>query len=416
MNKIVLFEDAGFANLLPLTYWRTVFGLRCGRKTLIDRLAQYLGRPAGGLWTRDWLAAVAAERYMVPVNAPADENTVLVNSRWLIDRAVEFKPGPFAGTSGDQIVYLACDAGLADRLTPADLLDADRCRKLLDSIEHAPIEAALITYPWDLVARNADALRDDWQPGDRGLEGQISSSAHLIEPDMIYVGPGAQVEPTAVIDAADGPVYIGENARIRPHVCISGPAYVGPGSVVNPHCHLYGGTSIGPVCKVGGEIDACIIAGYSNKQHAGFLGHSYVGSWVNLGAGTVNSDLKNTYGSVRVPLNGHELDTGMTFFGSIIADHVKTGIGQTLPTGGSIGFASMVACSRLLPKFVPSFTWLTDDGRADADPSRLLATARKMMQRREVTCTEAEAALFAEIARRAKHHEAEHPRQPDRDR
>ena len=112
MNKIVLFEDAGFANLLPLTYWRTVFGLRCGRKTLSDRLAQYLGRPAGGLWTRDWLAAVAAERYMVPVNAPADENTVLVNSRWLIDRAVEFKPGPFAGTSGDQIVYLtALDAG-----------------------------------------------------------------------------------------------------------------------------------------------------------------------------------------------------------------------------------------------------------------------------------------------------------------
>ena len=130
---------------------------------------------------------------------------------------------------------------------------------------------------------------------------------------------------------------------------------------------------------------------------------------ISLGAGMVNSDLKNTYGSVRVPFSGHELDTGMTFFGSIIADHVKTGIGQTLPTGASIGFASMVACSRLLPNFVPSFTWLTDDGRTDADPNRLLATARKVMQRREVTCTEAEAGLFHEIARRARQYEPGQP-------
>lgn len=198
----------------------------------------------------------------------------------------------------------------------------------------------------------------------------------------------------------------GRGARIGPQTHIAGPAYIGPGTIVNPRCHIHGGTTIGPLCKVGGEIDACIIAGYSNKQHDGFLGHSYVGSWVNLGAGTVNSDLKNTYGSVRVPVNGREVDTGLTFFGSVIGDHVKLGIGQTLATGASIGFAAMAACSRMLPKFVPSFSWLTDAGRAEGDPERLLATARRAMQRRDVTCGQTEAQLFLGLARTAREWES----------
>ncbi|MHC4093362.1 MAG: hypothetical protein ACYSVY_24340, partial [Planctomycetota bacterium] len=200
-----------------------------------------------------------------------------------------------------------------------------------------------------------------------------------------------------------------EGARICPHAYVAGPAYIGPGSTVNPQAYIHGGTSIGPICRVGGEIDGCIITGYSNKQHDGFLGHSYVGSWVNLGAGTVNSDLKNTYGPVRVSLNGRQVDTGLTFFGSIIADHVKTGIQQTLPTGAVIGFGSMAACSRILPKFVPSFSWLTDAGLTEAAANRMLATARKVMLRRDVTCSEAEATLFLEVVRRAQQYETAEP-------
>ncbi len=405
MPQIVLFEDGGFANLLPLVYWRTVFGLRCGRKTMIDRLASRLGCSVSGLWTRDWLAAVTAERYLVPVNAPAQGDTILVNGRWLIDGPVRFPPGPAAATCRGRIVYLVCDSKLAAKLTPADLLDADRWVALLHGVDRAEISATMIDYPWDLVARNADALLADWEASDQAIEGKVSSSAHVIEPNMVFVGHGSVVEPTAVIDAGSGPVYIGQNVRVHAQACIAGPAYVGPGSVVKPHTHLHGGSSIGPVCKVGGEIDACIFGGYSNKQHSGFLGHAYVGSWVNLGAGTVNSDLKNTYGLVRVELNGRPVDTGLTFFGSIIADHVKTGIGQALPTGACVGFASMVATSGLAPKFVPSLSWLTDDGLTQADPQRLLATARTVMQRRQVVCTDAEARLFVEIARRARQYE-----------
>lgn len=406
MANIVLFEDAGYRGLLPLTYWRTVFGLRCGRKTLMDRAVMQLHRAVSGLWVRDWLAAVAGERYLVPINQNVGAGTVLVNGRWLLEGPMEFAAAPFVGTCRGRILYVACDEALASRLGPQDLLDAEGSATLLQGVEHAEVEAKLIDHPWDLVANNAAALLADWQPDDRGTEGKVSSSAVLIEPDQIFIGPDAQVEPTAVVDATDGPIYVSQGARIRPHAYIQGPTYIGPGSVVNPHSHIHGGTTLGPMCKVGGEIDGCIFAGYSNKQHHGFLGHAYVGSWVNLGAGTVNSDLKNTYGPVRAALPDGDIDTGTMFYGAVIGDHVKTGIQQIIPTGASIGFGAMVAVGRVLPKFVPSFSWWTEAGDSTGDPERLLATARKMMERRDVMCSDVTTELFREIARRAPGYES----------
>jgi len=395
--------------LAPLTYWRSVFELRSGRKTLLDRAANRLGLAVSGLWTRDWIADVARQRFMMPVNAALEPGAVLVNGRWLMDAPVDFPPPPFAATQDSQIVYLSCDATLAARLEPADLLEPDRRARLLDSVECAPIEAVMLDYLWTLVDRNADALLADWSGGDRSIEGQVSSSAVVLEPDFVRIGPQAVVDPTAVIDARQGPIYIDEGARISPHTLIVGPAYIGPGSVIKPHSYIHGGTTIGPMCKVAGEIDACIISGYTNKQHEGFLGHSYVGSWVNLGAGTVNSDLKNTYGPVRIPLNGRETDTNLTFFGAVIGDHVKTGIQQTLATGTVLGFAAMASCSRILPRFLPSFSWLTDEGTVPGDPERLLKTAVRVMDRRRVTCSEAEEKLFRALPRISQAYESDRP-------
>ena len=355
---------------------------------------------------------MAAERFQLPVNAPIEPGTVLVNGRALLGPRIEFAAPPYVGRQDGQIVYISCDAALAERLTPEALLDADRQEQLLSGVPQGPVDsgqAGMVNHLWDLVSRNADQLLADWSSEDRALEGKVSSSALLLEPDSIHIGQRALVEATAVIDAQEGPVYIGEGARIRPHAYLVGPVYIGPGSVVHPFSYIHGGTTIGPMCKVAGEIDGCIITGYSNKQHDGFLGHSYVGGWVNIGAGTANSDLKNTYGPVRVRPRGREIDTGLTFFGSIIADHVKTGIQQILPTGAVIGFASMVATGQTLPKFVPSFSWLTDAGRTDGDVERLLATAQLVMSRRNVTCSEAEAELFRETARRAPQYESADP-------
>ncbi|MGB0715913.1 MAG: transferase, partial [Phycisphaerae bacterium] len=166
---------------------------------------------------------------------------------------------------------------------------------------------------------------------------------------------------------------------------------------INPHAHLHGGNIIGGGCKLGGEIDGCIIQPYTNKQHAGFLGHSVVGSWVNLGAGFCNSDLKNTYGSVRVPVAGESMDTGSMFFGAVIGDHVKLGINASLPTGSWVGFGSQAGGRGLLPKFIPTLRWLVGEGDAPADPKKLTEIARTVMLRRSIEMTDAEASLFAAI-------------------
>ncbi|MCH7527705.1 MAG: hypothetical protein IID39_09735, partial [Planctomycetes bacterium] len=282
MSKIILFEDAAFANLLPLVYWRTVFELRCGRMTLEQRAARANGSPTSGLWTRAWIADVASERFDLPINKPVAGGDMLMNGRWLADDSTSIRPAPFVGTCDDAIAYVACDDELAKRLGPEDFLDADRWSDLVQSVPNGAVGGTLLRYPWDLVTRNADFLDEDWCSGDSGVEGEVHASAVLLNPAAIRIERGARVMPCAVLDASDGPIVLEQDVTIRPHACIFGPAHIGSGSIIHPHANIHGGTTIGPGCKIGGEVDACIFQGFANKAHEGFLGHSYVGSWTNL--------------------------------------------------------------------------------------------------------------------------------------
>ena len=397
MGPIVLFEDSGFASLLPLLYWRSVFELRCGRKLLMDRVAQRLQQPIAGMWTRDWIADVVAERFQYRVNAAIEPGTVLVNGRWLLPDAQPIRQPPFVGRIDGQVAFIACDDALARRLSAATMLDDQALGEVIDGVDQDETPGFLIRHAWDLVNRNSTMLESDWTGLDRGSEGEVDHLVVLRAPDQIHIGPAARIEAPAVLDARDGPIYVADNATVRGTAHVCGPAYIGTGSVINPQAYIHGGTTIGPVCKIGGEVDTTIVAGYSNKQHTGFLGHAYVGSWINLGASTVNSDLKNTYGTVRAWVNGEPVDTGEQLFGAVIADHVKTGIGTRIPTGGSIGFAANLVASRTLPHHVPSFTWLSDAGADRGDARRLAETARVMMARRNVDMTPAEQTLFGNL-------------------
>jgi len=401
MIRIVLFEDDGFANLLPLVYWRSVFELRYGPSTLLDRVAQKLETPVCGVWTRDWIARVAQQRCGAPANVGVDDSTVLVNGRWIADGPVDWPRAPHVGVLDGEIAYIVCDGRLASQLTPGDLLEPDRRLDLLKNAPHQTAPGRMIHYPWDLVCNLADLLTTDWQPHDRGVDVELDRRVHLENAEQIHIGPCTHIHPTAVVSAASGPVYIAEDVTIGASCVIEGPAHIGASSRINPHAWLHGGNVIGPSCKVGGELDGCVFQGFSNKQHDGFLGHSFIGNWVNLGAGTVNSDLKNTYGSVRVPLCGTEIDTGHVFFGAVISDFVKTGINTTIPTGAVIGTAATVATGTMLPKFVPSFAWLTDRGLTKGDPGRLLDVTTKVMARRSVDMADEEIELFLELASRA---------------
>ena len=159
------------------------------------------------------------------------------------------------------------------------------------------------------------------------------------------------------------------------------------------------GCSIGPVCRVGGEVEESVIHGFSNKYHDGFLGHAYVGQWVNLGALTTNSDLKNDYSTVEVMMGGKTIDTKSTKVGSMIGDHVKTSIGTLLNTGAVVGSMSLIMTKgEPLPKSLPCFSWFLEGvvtkgfGR-----KKLYQTAKTAMGRRKQEWTEAEEALWDHV-------------------
>ncbi|MCB9849248.1 MAG: hypothetical protein H6817_00925 [Phycisphaerales bacterium] len=393
MSTLILFEDRGFTGFLPLTYWRSVMSLRCGRKSLIDNASFALREHISGIWTRAELSQVSAIRCQIPANQPVQPGAILINGRWVLEHAVEFHPAPYVARCGDSIAYIACDEKLAKLLTPDLLLAIDATDRLKD-FPTGDVDAKLVEFPWDLIERNAADLSRHWTGDDRGSTGNVSSSAFLLNPDHIHIGDRTRVRPTAVIDAGNGPVFISNDVRIDVHTYIEGPVYIGPGSVVKPHSSIRAGSSLGSLCKVAGEISQTIMSGYVNKQHEGFLGDAYVGSWVNMGAGTTNSNLKNTYGEVKVRMGNREIPTGRQFVGSVIGDFARTGIGQLLPTGAVIGFGAMVATGGLAPQCVPSFAWQTAGECARTNLAKLREVADRVMQRRKIEMTAEEQALF----------------------
>jgi len=253
--------------------------------------------------------------------------------------------------SGASCVSVDADGEiLFARIAEADLatLNTESIDALLDSartkLPAADAEVTAWNYIWELILENPAQLIEDFSTAGRsGVEGAVEEPC-AIRGDLkdVYIGAGASVHPMVVIDASEGPVYISEGAEIHPFTRIEGPCYIGPKSILlGAKCRE--GTTIGPLCRIGGEVEESIIQGYSNKYHDGFLGHACVGEWVNLGALTTNSDLKNDYSSVEVTLEGkHPIDTGSPKVGALIGDHVKTSIGTLLNTGAYVGAMALI--------------------------------------------------------------------------
>ncbi len=398
--NLALFEDAGYRQLLPLTWLRATFELRCGIDRLIDKAQTHFGTPVNRVWVRELIAPVIAERFSLPNPAPT-EDWCLVNSRALVTADLARPPLGTGWQVGGALIAATVRAAEAEALTADVFLAEDRLSDWMAKtglrLEAPPESIRLIDYPWELPLANPPEPARQCARGGAN-EGAVHPGAHLVSPENIYIGHGALIKPGVVLDATDGPIHLGAGAIVQPNAVIEGPAFIGERTIIRPTAVIRGGTSIGPVCRVGGEIEASIIHACSNKQHDGFLGHSYVGEWVNLGADTVTSDLKNTYGTIRVFLNGVGVESGERLVGAIIGDHAKTGIGTLLPTGGVIGVAANVFTHGAVPKFVPSFAWLTDDGLTDCRVEKAVQIARTVMGRREVVLGSAEARLLAEVA------------------
>lgn len=249
------------------------------------------------------------------------------------------------------------------------------------------LEGSVLDWPWTLVDRNADRIARDaaeLHPGDSSF---LLTDAHVDGDHHVSLGAKVSVDPSVFLDVRDGPIWLDDRVRVLGPARLTGPLYVGPDSV------LLGGTigtsSIGPVCKVRGEVEASVFLGWSNKAHDGYLGHALVGRWVNLGAMTTNSDLKNSYSSVRVQIAPDRVvDTGMLKVGALVGDHVKTGIGTLITTGAHVGTGSNLFGGGVAPRWVPPFSWGAGDPFTEYRLDTFLEVAKRAMSRRDQELTE----------------------------
>jgi UDP-N-acetylglucosamine diphosphorylase/glucosamine-1-phosphate N-acetyltransferase len=274
------------------------------------------------------------------------------------------------------------------------LIDAHQLRRVVVN------DARLVSFPWQLIEFNLDVIADDFSR--MPFRGQaedcvVYPGVHVVDPDRVVLGEKCVIRAGAVLDATDGPIVIADHAVVMPNAVIAGPCYVGSRTIVNAGARILGGTSIGAVCKIGGEVSETIFAAYTNKQHDGFIGNSYVGEWVNLGAATNNSDLKNNYSAVRMWCAGSERETGRQFLGLLMGDHTKTGINTLFNTGTVVGFNCNVFSSEMPAKFIPSFSWGHGEKMARYDLDRAMHTAAVAMERRDVRFTPAHRDLFQAI-------------------
>lgn len=399
MSIAIVWDDG--VSLGPLADLRASFMVRNGAMTIVDRLRAAVpaltGAEVVAVFVPEELADLTRETQDLPVNEisldasePEPDGVLVVNGRLAlpIDTLAELTPGSALVTPGGVVIAALLTLDGAAKLLESAALPAGTRTRVIE----AP---ALLEQPWDVIR-----FRDDALDLDLGL--LLDESTQELPPGVVAIGeepiiidPEALVFPTVVLDASAGPIVIDQHATVRPGAIIVGPAYIGAGSTVLDRAFLKAHTAIGPVCKVAGEVGGTIFQGFANKGHDGHLGDSWVGEWANLGAGTTNSNLLNTYSEVicQARPNAPRTRTGLVFLGCILGDHVKTAIMTRLMTGAVVGTGSMLA-ALTPPTCIDAFEWVTD--QPGAGPRRqhfrfekFLEVARSAMARRKMEPSEA---------------------------
>jgi UDP-N-acetylglucosamine diphosphorylase/glucosamine-1-phosphate N-acetyltransferase len=445
-RNVVIFEDSAASNFNPLAHTRPVFELICGMTTLWKNITVdcfYSGAEVRFV-CRDYLKDAFQQKLSIrePLNPKVSakvndlsdlRDALFVNGRML---AAFSELPPIDGRS---------EIGLQDGVIVYARLKADEINGLSDSISDDPKDftdrlaslniprkeiqrVKLVNYLWELISHNGDAIKADFEVYAKPKESQgiIEKGAYIRASNgsdvevydaeeaakllaagelPLYIGEGARIQPNVLVDLTGGPVYIGAHTDVRPPTIIDGPCCImdSPGTpkkvTIIDGAKIRGGVTIGPVCRIGCEVEETIIQGYTNDHHYGFIGHAYLGEWVNVGAMTTNSDLRNDLANVKVPVNGQLVDTGKVKVGSFIGDHAKFGIGALLPTGAVVGVMTNVLSSGdIPPNFVPSFCFYREDRLSRGFRLKtLIEIAAKVMRRREVTQTPADVELLEKV-------------------
>lgn len=401
---VVIFEGNLWHSFIPVALGRPVFMLATGMSTLLEKQIRHTNPSRLTLWVRPELEELVKQRIVPKLHIPADVNVplddepaLLVSGRSLFFRKFDAPQDPSVILDEDAVVRIAYVKNMAG-LSPSDVLSRSDKWLSITQLPPMPPQTRLVEHLWDLIKWNEESLIEDY--ANRGLEFTKPSDPrfHCVEPDQISLHPEAHVGPNCVLDATRGPIVIEEHANIGANSVIEGPCYIGPYVSITPLTLVRPGTSLGMMCKVGGEISNTIMFGYSNKVHDGFMGDCYIGKWVNFGAGTITSNLKNTYGEIDVHTQSGPLKTGRRFLGALVGDHTKTAIGTRLMAGTYVGFNAMIATSGIPPRVIPSFTFLSDKGKRAYEIQKAMEVQKIAFSRRNRGWSEMDAYISTYVS------------------
>jgi UDP-N-acetylglucosamine diphosphorylase/glucosamine-1-phosphate N-acetyltransferase len=415
MMRVVLFDDERARDWMPFALTRPVGELLFGAYTFRERATRLFGSCAGHLTAED-LAGFeepGAAPVIARANAASSSPTLFLSARAVVDWDVRFDPGrPGVIRVGGAVAGCFLTTGSP----PAEFFERPfEFQRVTDdggpSFSRGDARGAhgydlpgvILENVWDLIALNDQQIKKDFEAArSRTSPSKLPAGVHVLgDPEgRIRLGTNVTIEPGVLLDVSSGPIWLDDNVTVRALSRVQGPVFVAEDSTLlgGP----YTAVSIGPVCKIHGEIEESIVLGYSNKAHDGFLGHAYLGRWVNLGALTTNSDLKNNYGTIRLWTPRGDIDTGQIKIGCFLGDHVKTGIGVMLNTGTVVGAGSNIFGAVQPPKYVPPFRWGSGDSLVDYDLDRFLDTAKTVMARRKIVLGDGQASVLRRAWQRAR--------------
>ena len=380
MSELFLYDDAAARAFEPFALTRPVSELRAGAELIRKRWERAFGTPATGFIGAPHLASFAEPGAPPAVCSDADvvPGTIVANSRFaasLQGAKIDAKTKVWRN-DGKVVAVRINSSHHASRFGEGQLSLEELAQERGKSAE---ISGRWLDNVWDFVGTLVEQLQEDIPVLGGELQAERPRDCVIIGEHPLFCDAEAKIEPHVVFDLSAGPVLVRAGAEIAAFTRITGPCYIGEGAIIIGD--RVSSSSIGGVSKVRGEVSNTIVLGHSNKGHTGFLGHSYLGRWVNLGAGTTTSNMKNTYGSVQLRKAEGLRDTKQQFLGTFFGDYSKTGIGTMLTTGSIVGAGANVFGSGMPPKSVPPFAWGAED-RYEID--KFLEVAERMMARRHV--------------------------------
>jgi len=404
--QICIFEDINYANFEPLVFSRPVYDLICGMTSLKEKVLRSYGDLKYSLHCRPYLAdVVMKENPAALINKIEDDHCLFINGRIIAPQNLS-EILPLLPT--EDKVFVNGETVIAAYLSGKNLdykikhLNDLFSVNDFDGLPVKILDLKCANYLWDLININGEQISKDYdyvihKSNRSNFLDKIDASVHLVNKEKIFIGKNVTLKPGVVLDASNGPVFIDDNAFIYPNAFIEGPVYIGESSRIKSGATIYENVTISKVCKVGGEVEQSIFMPYSNKQHSGFIGHAYIGSWVNLGADTNCSDLKNNYSKIRVKLSSGEVNSGSQFLGLMIGDHSKSAINTMFNTGSVIGFSCNIFGAGFPDKYVPSFTWGGAESYIHYDLQKAIDTAKVVLSRRKIIFDKEEEKLFHKI-------------------